>query len=95
MQNELLDGEKIIVENPDLLQPLSPTTKMKEWLINHVGEKENPENGEVNIEMIIKVMAEEFPEFLIDCGITSISVTPDTAMAVRISIEKAEKKLLN
>jgi len=64
MQNELLDGEKIIVENPDLLQPLSPTTKMKEWLINHVGEKENPENGEVNIEMIIKVMAEEFPEFL-------------------------------
>jgi len=37
---------------------------------------------------------EEFPEFLIDCGITSISVTPDTAMAVRISIEKAEKKLL-
>jgi hypothetical protein len=32
---------------------------------------------------------------LIDCGITSISVTPDTAMAVRISIEKAEKKLLN
>ena len=64
MQNELLDGEKIIVENPDLLQPLSPTTKMKEWLINHVGEKENPENGEVNVEMIIKVMAEEFPEFL-------------------------------
>jgi len=37
---------------------------------------------------------EDFPEFLIDCGITSISVTPDTVMAVRISVEKAEKKLL-
>ena len=34
---------------------------------------------------------EEFPAFLIDCGITSISVTPDTAMAVRISVAEAEK----
>ena len=67
MQNEplsALDGEEVIVENPDLLKPLSPTTEMKEWLINYVGEKENPENGEVNGEMIIKVMAAEFPEFL-------------------------------
>jgi pyruvate,water dikinase len=33
---------------------------------------------------------EEFPPFLIDCGITSISVTPDTAMAVRQTILEAE-----
>ena len=65
MQDKSLDGEKIIVENPDLLKPLIPDTEMKEWLINHVGKKENPENGEVNVEMIIKVMAEEFPEFLL------------------------------
>jgi len=64
MQNESLDGEQIIVENPDLLKALDPDTEMKEWLINYVGEKENPENGEVNVEMIIKVMAAEFPEFL-------------------------------
>jgi pyruvate,water dikinase len=36
---------------------------------------------------------EEFPAFLIECGITSISVTPDTAMAVRISVAKAEGNL--
>ena len=36
---------------------------------------------------------EEYPAFLIECGITSISVTPDTAMAVRISIAEAEMKL--
>jgi len=35
---------------------------------------------------------EEYPAFLIDCGITSISVTPDTAMAVRISVAEAEMK---
>ena len=33
---------------------------------------------------------DEFPPFLIDCGITSISVTPDTAIAVRATIAQAE-----
>ena len=32
----------------------------------------------------------EFPPFLVDCGISSISVTPDTAMAVRQTILEAE-----
>jgi pyruvate,water dikinase len=36
---------------------------------------------------------EEYPPFLIECGITSISVTPDTAIAVRIAVDKAEKEL--
>ncbi|HIG03383.1 MAG TPA: phosphoenolpyruvate synthase [Candidatus Poseidoniales archaeon] len=38
---------------------------------------------------------EEFPSFLIECGITSISVTPDTVMAVRLSIAAAEQSLGN
>ena len=33
---------------------------------------------------------DEFPPFLIDCGITSISVTPDTAIAVRATVAQAE-----
>ena len=32
----------------------------------------------------------EFPPFLVHCGITSISVTPDTVMAVRQSILESE-----
>jgi len=51
-------------ENPDLLAPILPENPMKEWLVNYVGDKINPENNEVNVEMIIKVMAAEFPEFL-------------------------------
>ena len=35
---------------------------------------------------------EEYPPFLIDCGITSISVTPDTAIAVRLAVQAAERK---
>jgi hypothetical protein len=37
---------------------------MKTWLIEYVGNKLNPENGEVTVEMIVEVMAEEFPDFL-------------------------------
>ena len=51
-------------ENPDLLEPVQPENEMKSWLVEYVGNKLEPENDEVNIEMIIKVMAEEFPEFL-------------------------------
>ena len=54
-----------IDENPDLLKPVSTENKMKEWLVNYVGEKLNPEDDQVNVEMIIQVMAEEFPEFLL------------------------------
>ena len=51
-------------ENPDLLAVVEPINPMKAWLVNYVGDKLQPENDEVNVEMIIKVMAEEFPEFL-------------------------------
>jgi len=51
-------------ENPDLLEVVQPENEMKKWLVNYVGEKLNPKNDEVNVEMIIEVMATEFPEFL-------------------------------
>ena len=35
---------------------------------------------------------EEIPAFLVECGITSISVTPDTAIAVRIAVQDAEAR---
>lgn len=53
-----------INDNPDLLQTVKPENEMKKWLVNYVGEKLQPENDEVNVEMIIQVMAAEFPEFL-------------------------------
>jgi len=61
----VVEGGDEFDENPDLLKTLEPDSEMKEWLINYVGKKEQPENGEVNIEMILTVMAEEFPEFLL------------------------------
>jgi len=37
---------------------------LKEWLVDYVGNKENPEDQNVTVEMIVHVIAEEFPEFL-------------------------------
>ena len=39
-------------------------SELKRWLVNYVGDKTNPENGNVTVENIIDVMSEEFPEFL-------------------------------
>lgn len=38
--------------------------ELKSFLINYVGEKSNPENGEVTVDHIVSVMSEDFPEFL-------------------------------
>jgi pyruvate,water dikinase len=35
---------------------------------------------------------DEIPAFLVDCGINSMSVTPDTAIEVRLAVAKAEKE---
>jgi len=52
-------------ENPDLLKAVEKSNELKEWLVDYVGNKCNPDKDEVNVEMIIKIMAEEFPEFLL------------------------------
>ena len=38
---------------------------MKSWLVNYVGQKAKPENGEITVEMIVSAVAEEFPDFLL------------------------------
>ena len=39
-------------------------SELKSWLVNYVGQKTSPKTGDVTVENIIDVMAEEFPEFL-------------------------------
>jgi hypothetical protein len=52
------------VENQAEKQKVLPEGPLKQLFINYVGEKLQPENGEVTVEMVVHVMAEEFPEFL-------------------------------
>ena len=57
--------DQTVDENPDLLKPVKADTELKKWLVNYVGNKTNPEDDEITIELVIKVMAEEFPEILL------------------------------
>ena len=39
--------------------------ELKTFLIEYVGKKEQPENDEVTVEMIVNTMAQDFPEFVL------------------------------
>lgn len=60
------DFDKVdLDENPTLKEFVAADTELKEWLVNYVGEKKEPEDGNVTVEMILEVMATDFPEFLL------------------------------
>jgi hypothetical protein len=51
-------------ETEGLKETVNTDTEMKNWLVNYVGERHEPDSGEVTVEMIVETMATEFPEFL-------------------------------
>ena len=51
-------------ENPTLTEEVEADNELKTWLVNYVGDKAEPEDGQVTVENIVEVMAEEFPDFL-------------------------------
>ncbi len=51
-------------ENPTLTEEVESDNELKTWLVNYVGEKVQSEDGQVTVEAIVEVMANEFPEFL-------------------------------
>ena len=52
-------------ENPTLSEDVEKNSPLKEWLVDYVGEKNQPENDQVTVDMIVETMAEEFPDFLV------------------------------
>ena len=51
--------------NPNLGEAVEPDNDLKNMLVEYVGEKLNPEDQNVTVEMIVEVVAEEFPDFLL------------------------------
>ena len=37
---------------------------LKDMIVQYVGEKISPENGEVSVEMVVSTLADEFPELV-------------------------------
>jgi len=52
-------------DNPDLFRIIKDDGELKKLFVNYVGEKHNPEDERVTVEMIVDTMAEEFPDFVL------------------------------
>ena len=61
----IIQGENMAEKSP-LLESIvdKQESDLKLWLVDYVGNKTNPEDGNVTVENIVDVMAQEFPEFL-------------------------------
>ena len=51
--------------NPTLDETVEKDTELKEWLVDYVGTKKNPDDDQVTVEMVLDVVADEFPEFVL------------------------------
>ncbi len=63
------DTKKVITEkelhtNPMLAMPPENDSPLKDFLINFTGQKIQPEDGKVTVDMIAQTVAAEFPEFM-------------------------------
>ena len=61
MKVEFLDNDK---EETSLKEVPTMDTPLKKTIVDYVGNKKNPDNDEVTVEMIIDVVAQEFPEIV-------------------------------
>ena len=52
-------------KNPDLEKIVEPENDLKNMLVEYVGNELLNNQGDVTVEMIVEVMAKEFPEFLL------------------------------
>jgi hypothetical protein len=50
-------------DNPELEEVVEGDNELKTWLVQYVGDKHNPEDGNVTVNMIVDTLAEDFPEF--------------------------------
>ena len=53
------------VENEELKKEVEKTSPLKEWVVNYIGTRLAPEDGNVTLEMALDVFAQEFPEFVL------------------------------
>lgn len=52
--------------NPDLVNPVTPDSPLKQMIVNYVGDANKLDEGDnVNVAMIVEQMAKDFPEFLL------------------------------
>jgi hypothetical protein len=53
------------MEASNLIKNVEPDTDLKNIIVEYVGEKLSPKDQNVTLDMILDVLAEEFPDFLL------------------------------
>jgi len=64
MKVEFNDSEHKTETNPSLKEKVEKNTELKDMIVSYVGLKKKPENDEVTLEMVLEVVSEEFPDFV-------------------------------
>jgi len=62
MEKETIITEEEAHQNPLLAMPVIPDSELKNYLVEYVGTK--MEQEEVTVNMIVEILAVEFPEFI-------------------------------
>jgi hypothetical protein len=52
------------IKNLTLKETVKKETEIKTWLVDYVGNKLDPEDGNVTVEMLVEEISKEFPEFV-------------------------------
>ena len=52
-------------KNPSLSKTVEPDNDLKNMLVEYTGKALNPEDQNITVEMIVEIMAKEFPEFVL------------------------------
>ena len=52
-------------QSPELSLVVEPSNDVKNFLVEYAGENLSADNNEVTVEMIVELMAKEFPEFVL------------------------------
>jgi len=52
-------------KNPNLSETVEPENDLKNMLVEYIGQTLSPDDKNVTVEMVVEVVAKEFPEFML------------------------------
>jgi hypothetical protein len=64
MTTDINFEENELGENPDLQETVEEENELKSFVVQYVGEAQQPEDGNVTVEMVVEQFLTDFPEFL-------------------------------
>jgi hypothetical protein len=77
--------------NPDLGALVEVDSELKNWLVEYVGNKVANDSPGVTVEMIVNVVADEFPEFMLAIAEENFVRGYDQALTDLSEVRKLEK----